>query len=171
MRFRSTGCRLQKEMKFGYSSKKNDQYILKLIKSNKYIIDSNKGTIFSVQKKRMIGSYDFYGYLVMGIILYKKLRQLKIHRIIWIAKNGVPPAGLVVDHINRKRDDNRIVNLRLFNAIENGQNNKNVKLTKKIAEKIREEYAQENTSYRKLGRKYHVSYGPILQIIKQKIWK
>ena len=76
-----------------------------------------------------------------------------------------------VHHINGKRDDNRIVNLRLFNAIENGQNNKNVKLTKKIAEKIREEYAQENTSYRKLGRKYHVSYGPILQIIKQKIWK
>ncbi len=35
------------------------------------------------------------------------------HRLIWIYHYGPIPEGFEIDHINRKRDDNRIENLRV----------------------------------------------------------
>jgi hypothetical protein len=57
-------------------------------------------------------------------------RQVKIqgkkyleHRLIWYLIKGVWPA-LEIDHINRKRDDNRIENLREVNHKQNCKNRK-----------------------------------------------
>ena len=36
--------------------------------------------------------------------------------------NGPIPDGMYIDHINHKRDDNRLVNLRLVTRIENQRN-------------------------------------------------
>ena len=43
------------------------------------------------------------------------------HRIIWQMFNN-EPCDFVIDHINNKRDDNRIENLRLASCNENNQN-------------------------------------------------
>lgn len=43
------------------------------------------------------------------------------HRVVWLLYYGTWPRGQI-DHRNRKRFDNRIVNLRESNHIRNGQN-------------------------------------------------
>lgn len=41
------------------------------------------------------------------------------HRCVWVWHNGTIPDGLVVDHINNDRTDNRIENLRLLTTRQN----------------------------------------------------
>ena len=43
------------------------------------------------------------------------------HRLAWFYVHGVWPEG-ALDHINRKRSDNRLVNLRQASSKENGEN-------------------------------------------------
>lgn len=63
------------------------------------------------------GSLHRAGYLVVKVD--NRLHQA--HRLAWLHVYGVwPPED--VDHINRTRDDNRIVNLRLASRAENCQN-------------------------------------------------
>jgi len=55
------------------------------------------------------GSLSKKGY--WQVILLK--RGYRVHRVIWQMKNGEIPASLHIDHVNRKKSDNRISNLRL----------------------------------------------------------
>jgi len=45
------------------------------------------------------------------------------HRVIWVLQTGEDlPPGMVIDHINHNRGDNRLVNLRLVSLSENAYN-------------------------------------------------
>lgn len=46
------------------------------------------------------------------------------HRLVWILLNGEIPAGVMIDHINGDRTDNRIENLRLVDGFQNMRNQK-----------------------------------------------
>lgn len=52
----------------------------------------------------------------------RKLYQA--HRIVWELHHGPIPTGKRIDHINRNPQDNRIENLRLATAAQNGHNRK-----------------------------------------------
>lgn len=56
---------------------------------------------------------------------YRKMRVDGVmyfeHRIVWQMFNP-DQCGCVLDHINNKRDDNRIENLRMADKVKNGQN-------------------------------------------------
>lgn len=44
------------------------------------------------------------------------------HRVAWYFTYGAIPEGRCIDHINGKKSDNRLCNLRLATRLENGQN-------------------------------------------------
>jgi len=58
------------------------------------------------------------GYLVTQI----KKKKIYLHRLAWIYTHGDIPKGLVIDHINGKKDDNRLCNLRCVTNRENARN-------------------------------------------------
>lgn len=68
--------------------------------------------------KTNIGTPDSKGYLRVKI----NGKCDRIHRIIWSYVNGPIPAGMVIDHINGDKSDNRIENLRLTTCSQNSQN-------------------------------------------------
>jgi len=62
-----------------------------------------------------------------GYIIVKVYRNaFKAHRLAWAIYHGAwPSPGLFIDHINRDKADNRIINLRLATRSENGLNRPN----------------------------------------------
>lgn len=93
------------------------EYLNKYFKYNK-----DTGEIIRTDRKNSNGSKDKDGYLIIKI----KGKQYKAHRLIWFMTHGEFPDG-EIDHINRKRTDNRIDNLRVVDRIGNINNT-----TKKI---------------------------------------
>ena len=49
-------------------------------------------------------------------------KQYSAHVLVWIYFFGAIPDGMVIDHINRNRSDNRIENLRVVSASGNARN-------------------------------------------------
>ena len=49
-------------------------------------------------------------------------KQSLMHRVLWENENGPIPDGMVIDHINRDKTDNRMENLRLTTKEGNNYN-------------------------------------------------
>lgn len=84
----------------------------------------NDGTVtrrrnhYCTKKGALAGFKNKAGYWYVKV--YQK--RIALHRVIWIMHNGEIPPGMVVDHINRVRDDNRIENLRIASYKTNARN-------------------------------------------------
>ena len=92
-----------------------DEEVVKYIREN--FVYNADGTFERKDRRNSTGSYDKDGYLIIKI----KKRQYKAHRLVYAYFNGRFPEG-EIDHINRKRSDNRIENLRVATRIENVHN-------------------------------------------------
>ena len=49
----------------------------------------------------------------------RKEKTVLSHRFVWECYNGIIPDGLVIDHINDDKIDNRLSNLQLLTTKEN----------------------------------------------------
>jgi hypothetical protein len=72
---------------------------------------------FRSQVGTIAGGHDNYGYLQISI----NYKLYKAHRLAWLWAYGAWPKDQI-DHINCIKNDNRIINLRESNNIENKQN-------------------------------------------------
>lgn len=72
------------------------------------------GALVRDDRRNSLGSKDKDGYVIVKV----KKKQFKAHRVVWLVCNGEWPNG-EIDHINHKRDDNRIENLRVVSRMEN----------------------------------------------------
>ena len=101
----------------------NDRLIAALISAGRIRVDTKTGQVFSTstgRKDRPLGSLTQKGYLRTQVSLNGRFVDAMIHRIVWIAENGVPLLpDLDVDHLNRDKTDNRIRNLQLVPVGEN----------------------------------------------------
>ena len=83
------------------------------------------GEIYRLYKKGWrlrTGSNDKDGYRTIQL----NIKNFKIHRIVYKAFNpewNIYDTKQQIDHINRVRDDNRIINLRVCTSQQNCQNN------------------------------------------------
>lgn len=70
------------------------------------------------QRGTRVGSVHSAGYLTVRI----SNKQHFLHRLAWIYCYGDIPQGMKIDHVNRIRNDNRLINLRLVTCQQNQQN-------------------------------------------------
>ena len=89
------------------------------------VVSYADGCLYWTQPVRIgINAGDRAGALALNgyrFLTYKRV-QAKEHRIVWALHYGEISPGLVVDHINRQRADNRVENLRLLSNRENTSN-------------------------------------------------
>jgi hypothetical protein len=74
-------------------------------------------TALCIQEGMQAGSYTTAGYIQIAINRY----VYRAHRLAWLYVYGQWPKG-ILDHINRKKDDNRVENLRLVSITDNLKN-------------------------------------------------
>lgn len=125
--------------------------------------------------ERILGTRNLKGYLVATLHFRGRRVQVKLHRVVWIAMNGSIPVGLMPDHINRNKSDNRIANLRLVSNKENaanrrsylGEENPAAKITRNIAMAIR----NASGSYDTRATQFGVSKSLVAQISRGELWQ
>lgn len=100
-----------------------------------YTFDPETGRLFHAKDKRAgngcvtaksgapadtyIGNH---GYRVVSFTADGKARKFVAHRVLYTLARGCIPEGMVIDHINGMRSDNRLGNLRVLTPQENQQN-------------------------------------------------
>ncbi len=85
----------------------------KVIDFDNYYVDEN-GNVYSDKSgelKKMLPHMNGKGYLTIGLRKEGKSYRKKVHRIVWEAYNGPIPHDKEINHVNEKRDDNRLENL------------------------------------------------------------
>lgn len=102
--------------------------IFEMISEGRLEADTKSGQIFSRKirgkegtKVRLEGS-NCSGYRIHCFRFNGMKFLARAHQIVWIYKNGLIPDELEIDHKNRIRSDNRIINLRLVTKKENYKN-------------------------------------------------
>lgn len=86
---------------------------------------SNLGRIRQKETKKLMGSKNASGYIVVGL---GQNTNLRVHRVVYFSFHPelLENENLyVIDHINGKRDDNRLDNLRVITNLENIKEGKN----------------------------------------------
>lgn len=85
---------------------------------------SNLGRVRQKESKKLMGSKLPNGYITVG---FGQILNLRVHRVVYFSFHPelLPNEKLyVIDHINGKRDDNRLENLRAISNLENIQKGK-----------------------------------------------
>jgi hypothetical protein len=74
----------------------------------------------NVRENQEIQHKDREGYFVVGLMK----RRYKVHRIIYEMFYGEIPEGMVIDHVDRDKENNKIENLRAVSCKVNSRNTK-----------------------------------------------
>lgn len=172
---------------FKYEEMTRDEIIAIALANKDLIVDAQMGKVYRtrgpggkrLEEAREIKGTQANGYLVATLHGENCRKQVRLNRVVWISVNGIPPEGMVVDHINSIKTDNRISNLQLLTKEENstkasndgcylsGDSHPKAKLTVELSEKLLNEYKTGIFSYRDLAKKYGISHSRVGQIIKE----
>lgn len=132
-----------------------------------------------LKEPRALGTQHPSGYIHIHLSANGEKRQCRAHRIIWIAANGAIPEGMVIDHINNIKNDNRLSNLQLVTPEDNshkaradglylsGDDNPRSIYPTYIRTLVRHDYSQGKGSYSELAEKYGMSKSRVAEIIRE----
>ena len=115
-----------------------------------WLIDVEKGTIYSLYYKRYVGSIDKNGYVKVNS--QKGYKQSWIHQYIWMAANKADiPKGYDVHHIDHNTLNNSIYNLELIESFKHMSEHKKGKT---LSEETRKKISESNKG--KIFSKEHI---------------
>lgn len=170
-----------------------ERKLIALVKSGEWKIDEqgriwrisvrkglkNGGSHLILVKKRRIEKILPSGYLMVRAMIDGKRVVGQASRLVWQYFYGDIPEGMVINHKNGFKDDNRPKNLEVTTYSGNiqhahkyglldqsGQRNPNAKLTNKQVAEIRLVYATEDYTQEQLAKKYDVSFQCISKIVR-----
>ena len=153
-----------------------DIVIKKALDQGRLLVDYDTGKIYSTTLRGRIGEKvelpgaNCNGYRVHNIYVDGVKKQCKAHQIVWISANGLyDKKKLMIDHINRDKADNRILNLRLVDAKGNAQNTKRWSGNFSQDEKdlMHELHINGHMSFRELAEHFECSKSRVQQIVSQ----
>lgn len=147
---------------------------------------SNLGNVISLaygRQRPLRSMFNGSGYKQVGWRRDGKRRSTTVHRLVLLAFEGPPPAGMVARHLNGVRADNRLANLKWGTYAENsadawkhlqdrrhrGAGRGPQKLCVQSVKEIRKRAAN-GESMRKLGRVYGVSSVTIVHVVNRQTW-
>ena len=153
------------------------EFILEALRLNVIFVNKVTGVVYNRYGAPWI-CISTRGYRVGTVHINGTRKQLKAHQVVWLSVHGAIPTGVMLDHINRDKLDNRILNLRLATSRGNslnrrsykGDQNPSSKITQEVADLIRTHYAYFSRSYRQTAESFQVSKSLVAQIIKGKLW-
>lgn len=124
------------------------------------------------------------GYAQVNLCLHGICTLKTVHRLVLLTFKGCRPEGLVIDHINGIKTDNRLANLEYVTQSENlrraylngsasqkGESNNSGKLTEKEVLKIRELYTTKQFNRQELALIFDVHPTHITRINKFRSWR
>jgi hypothetical protein len=150
-------------------------------------VDLERGFVFSLRRCRgthrpfrvgLRGNCD--GYLWFRISHLGRNPYVFVHRAVWVAANGAVPEGFEIDHVNCKRADNRLSNLRLLTHARNvprgrhasraGEANGNSLLTLAQVKEIRRRWAAGGECQAAIAADYGTNRQYISDIVRGRAW-
>lgn len=116
------------------------------------------------------------GYLAGNFQLASIKKQIRLHRIVWIAANGIPEEGMAVCHRDNDKTNNAIANLYLATPEQNSTDAHRDGLiphAEKLTARQRQELVfdyREGTAVQDLFVKYGIGRSRAYQIIREANW-
>ena len=97
-----------------------DILALQAIRNGSLQVEAEIGAIYFANGERaeVVDKRNGYGRV---LVYTRPASRAMAHRVIWVATHGLIPGRLQVNHINRRRWDNRIANLELVTATGNAR--------------------------------------------------
>lgn len=143
-----------------------DEIIWKILPlCNDYLI-SKEGVLYNRIRKRITLGSIRNGYVRVEI----KGTAYSIHRLVYETFVGPIPKGMVIDHINGIKDDNRLENLRCISQSENAinaQKNGHRGQHKVAQYDINNNFIKEYPSFTAAAKEFNVSYAAISSAAKR----
>ena len=99
----------------------------KNVQNGTWTVDATAGRVISGRLHRPIGAkHPNLGYVLLTVVRGPfgtpgRTATVMAHRVIWEAVHGPIPEGLEINHMNARKDDNRIENLELVTRQGNCQ--------------------------------------------------
>lgn len=126
--------------------------------------------------KPKINSINGYNSVMLGMSGVAK--YVRVHRVVAQSFIDNPDNKPEINHINGNKSDNRVLNLEWVTHRENHKHRISVlkqtsgaaKITKNIADEIRERFANGNITQTALGKEYGLCQQNISLIINRKCW-
>ena len=80
---------------------------------------SEEGRVFNLKRGVEITPHDIGGYLCVKLRIDNKIKNYRVHRLVFEAFKGRIISNLVIDHIDGDKHNNHISNLRQISSREN----------------------------------------------------
>ena len=151
------------------------EILKEIVNSGRVFVDQEKGKIYSlVQRgkrgeKVLLKGAELNGYTVHKLFYKGKKYAFRAHQLVLASDGQFATEGLVIDHINRDKKDNRLSNLRIATPQENYHNSDrcHIGLSEGEKEEIAEIYWQGEHTLREVAELVGISKSRVQQVVSE----